>query len=161
MTKERDFQRTSFYAWEAARFRGKTITKLNTLTPEQCTALVEDICRCHGVDVPRMEYPNSLSMHSKYVVRMGQPSIHLYDWARTRACVIHETAHHINNRLGAGPGPGHGPEYVAIYAYLISEYMSIPLYEIRHKASLAGLKLAPTSPQFKERPNSAFVKRYC
>lgn len=159
MTKQRDFQRTQFYAWETSRFRSDTITKLGTLTSEECTAMVEDICHCYGVDVPTMVFPPSTSNTSKYKIRFGQPSIHLYDWARNRACVIHETAHHINYRLGGGLG--HGVEYVAIYAYLISEYMSIPLYEIRHKAMQAGLQLAPYCPTFKEVPNRKFVKRYC
>jgi hypothetical protein len=158
----KDFQKQDVYRWQHAKFgsAGRVSVNKDEMTPEACTALVEDICRCYGVKVPEMIYPEGYqSDKSKY--SPANCSITLMKWARRRYLIIHEVAHHIHYLTG-NEGCSHGPEYFSIFAYLISEYMSIPLYEIFHKAASYGLKYASVYPKFKEgqKPGATFVGRY-
>lgn len=160
VTKERDFQKKAVYSFEDRYFRR---AKMPAMSPEECTALVIDVCRCYDVVVPEMHYFDGyLGNNSRY--KAFPPSITLSnEWSRQRSVILHEVAHHIVRTLMGCTVSGHGKEFFSIEAYLLSEYMSIPLYEIFFKADKVGLKYdAYSFPKFKDgmKPNPALVKRF-
>ena len=159
LTKERDTQKNAVYNWEQRRFLKN---KVEPMSQEDCTALVTDVCRCYGITVPEMIYRADGHQTEKGTYRPFPLSIILYRWARQRSLILHEVAHHIHHCFGK-KGANHGKEYFSIFAYLISEYMSIPLYEIFHKAGQDGIEYDKLNyPKFKDgmTPDPKFVKRY-
>ena len=167
MMKERDFQKQKVYDWEDRHFSRSNLIKRYRpaeMSHEDCTALVEDISRCYGLNAPVMYYPDEyqpVKVAGRYR-SFPFPNITLYKEARQRYIILHEVSHYIQRALGTDD-VGHGPQFFSIMAYLISEYMSIPLYEIFHKAEKAGIMFEKHNfPKFKDnmKPDAQFVKRY-
>lgn len=156
----KDFQVNTVYAWENRRFLRKNMPEMSK---EDCTALVADVCKCYGLPMIDMHFEDGYqSVKKGGFYSPYSSSITLYRAARNRPYIFHEVAHHIHHKLGTD-GISHGKEFFGILAYLLSEYMSIPLYEIFHKAERDGVQFERyTFPRFKEgmTPDAQFVKRY-
>jgi hypothetical protein len=155
-TKLRDFQRQPFYDFHHKVFRSAS----GELTKEECTALVEDACRCYGIVAPKMVYPDGYQAKSSAYYPMER-AIKLYEWAQRRYIVWHELAHHIDCMTGYS-GVGHGPKFVGIFAYLMNQYNGYPLHEIHRKLERHGIKFDKNIPMFVNGnvPNPALVKSY-
>jgi len=141
---KRDFQKSLVYAFENSKF--KAVSK-KQLTLEECTALVEDICRCYGVHSPKVVFKEGYQGKIAAHYHPGKCEILLPVFARHRNFIIHEVSHHIHHLKGDG-GASHGPLYFSIYAYLLNQYGCYPLHEIFRKAERIGIQHAYEFPKF-------------
>ena len=142
---KRDFQKSLIYAWENSRF---TAVSKKNLTIEECTALVNDACRCYGIHAPKIVFPEGYQARTAHYAP-GKCEIVLPDWSRHRHYLIHELSHHICCVKG-NDGVSHGKKYFSIYAYLLNQYGAYPLHEVFFKASKMGIKYTNDFPKFVE-----------
>ena len=148
----KDFQKQKVYDFEKVKF---ALAYKIKMSENQCNELIHDVCRCYEIPSPRIEYPEYQGNAS---FQQGNRLSILFEH-KNKATVLHEVAHYVNYLIGNNDL--HGEKFFSIYAYLMSQYCGLPVYEILHKASTQfGIKYSKDYPVFKHNPNPDLTKLY-
>lgn len=161
----RDYQRQALYAWEQRVLqRTKQMTAANparaardacvqgftvyadaaTIRPmEQLQALHDEILRLYGLpaDVRVLHRKQASRAFARHDNTTTLPSWGLCKWV-----VIHEAAHHVIRGLFKWRVPAHGPEFAAIYGYLLNRFLDIPFAAMVEVLPHKGVRLQMCDP---------------
>lgn len=135
-----DSQQKPLYAWEG------TWPDWNRqqLDREKTWKLVKQVCQLYRVPLPRLV----VLRRGKKGLRQGwrtayDPNDHSLTLApqhQNRAVVLHETAHLVHSViLGDEDHEIHGPEFLAIYLYLLRRFGAAPALALYATAKAGGL----------------------
>jgi hypothetical protein len=111
----KDSQVKRVYAWEK---EWPTWNKA-TISEEECVKIIQDACAAYGVPCPHIKFPRRLLGESYF--DPNDQTLLLRKRHRNVAICLHEAAHAIHDYIcGDAPHEIHGPEFVAIYLYLLN-----------------------------------------
>lgn len=123
----RDFQRKKVYKFDEALIKLVAVagSKYGLLSEEAITELIVSILKRYNIPyLPTIEFnPESVVRATGTLYRICLP-----DWSRHKLVIFHELAHAIAQyKVKKGEYAPHGPEFVAIYMRIVSDYLSIDL----------------------------------
>lgn len=147
MKKVRDSQRSKVYEWESDH-----IPNLHSieLTLHDCELLIaESICWWFrlskseiykGVDMPLIKNGKGTRK-----ARGSANRINLPRWARSKAIVLHETAHCLVDRMDhLSEDGGHGPYFMGTYIRLLGHFLKLSRTELKKSAKTNKIKVMPS-----------------
>lgn len=149
----RDPQQLKVYKWEGewADWNSATISLA------KAREYVRWACELYWVEAPKVirhagnEYSWSDGMTISF--QKGQVS---------RAIALHEVAHHICNAMFGLKTPGHGPEWMAVYLWLLIKARIAPKTALLASAKAKGIKWLPlwqVSPKRLAKPVGGLKKK--
>jgi hypothetical protein len=115
-----------------------------TTSLQGCRWLARKACRAYGVTAPRV----TSTTHAEFRKANVQPyssfeayenRILLLDRHLNPACALHETAHAIVWHRFGHQRLDHGPTWLGIYLWLLTEYKVAPLVALEASAKADGL----------------------
>lgn len=122
-----DSQQKAVYSWEETW----PLWNKQSLTRQACRRLIVQVCRLYDVPVPRTVFLR----RGKLGLRQGwrtayDPNDHSLTLApqhQNTAIVLHEVAHLVHSVVaGDEDHEAHGPEWLALYLYLLARYGLAP-----------------------------------
>lgn len=116
---------------------------VDSLSIEQCAALIGLACRAYGVEPPPVGFDPRAKLSYCYADGSG---IKLARTQRNKFVALHEGTHHIVDRLLGMAPEDHGFEFQGVYFYLIRRAEIAPLSALRAAAKDRGLMWRETSP---------------
>lgn len=129
-----DPQQLRVYAWEGEWADWNS----STISLAKAREYIRWACDLYWVEPPVVKrHPgNSYSYSDGYVISFNKDQIN-------RAIALHEVAHHICNSMFSADMPGHSPEWMAIYLWLLIKARIAPKTALLASAKAAGIKWVP------------------
>ncbi len=140
-----DPQKAALYAWEDTWGPWN----YNALTLTECRAYIEEACRLYDVPPPRVRQHRSNEYSWCHVV-MGiislQGGAHRARGGRNASQCLHEAAHWIVHKKWGDKPQDHGPTFLGVYLWLMTEARLAPATALHASARAHGLSWRSTSP---------------
>jgi len=143
MREPTDSQRSAVYRWEdrVVREFDPGSRRDGSLPLADCDDLVREVWEDYGLRNP----PRVTDGRGRRNACGGNGRIRLPIWARSRAIVLHETAHSLLARKGMRHSiAAHGPEFARLLLDLLARYCDVP----KAKARRMGVEQRPRRVRF-------------
>ena len=161
MKKARDSQRSKVYKWESDH-----IPNLHSveLTLYDCELLIAEAIRwgfrisksdmSKGIDMPLIKDGRGIKK-----ARGSANKISLPRWARSKAVVLHETAHCLVDRMGHRlEDGGHGPYFMRTYIELLRHFIGLSRTGLKQSARSKRIKVISSKRLNRPSRISSFFK---
>lgn len=142
MAKQRDYQRSKVYSWEATYLTpsyGKTLVSVEHAQP-----LVDHVWHTLGLSYPPKVEPISAQTR-RWAGTASRTCIRLQPVVSTRV-VLHEIAHALMQNFN-DDCDGHGPQFIGMYYKLLEQFLKVPgpmmLFTLQKAGVYIDLSVSP------------------
>ena len=143
MKKVRDSQRSKVYKWENSHIPNFYAVEL---TLHECELFItEAISWWFRLSKSDVSMPLIKSGRGTRKARGSAHKINLPRWARSKAVVLHETAHCLVDRMDhLSEDGGHGPYFMGTYIRLLGHFLELSRTELKQGAKAKKIKVMPS-----------------
>lgn len=157
MEQAADPNKEAVYEWEDDWYDWSS----NTCSLKECRRLILWACKAYGVDPPVVKQHHkrtySWSMPAAGVISLQAKGAKPGRGGKNPATALHEAAHHIVYAIFSDRPQDHGPTFLGIYMWLLTEARVAPEVALHSSARARNLKwriLPPHHPRIRARPSS-------